>query len=252
MNSPVGRKSTRFKIIFFSLLLAGFIGIQYSWVSYMQKDKLQRFRVGLVSGMNSAVDNLPLANSLGEYTDTTIANMLKRSFISKGFGNLLFEYALAIEDEQLFSSPGFTQKKTDTTNNLVLHYVLRRTGEFQPTNESMTVVVPLWKRIALREMGWIISASVVLTLMIMVIFCSASLFGSGRHQLYEGRDSVVQHMMQQLETPLSTVSLAADALRNDKVKLDPGKVNYYQRVISEENQRMNEQVEKFLRDMNKD
>jgi hypothetical protein len=53
-------------------------------------------------------------------------------------------------------------------------------------------------------------------------------------------------MMQQLETPLSTVSVAAEVLRNVRVMHDLGKMNYYQQIINEENQHMNENVEKFL------
>jgi two-component system phosphate regulon sensor histidine kinase PhoR len=113
----------------------------------------------------------------------------------------------------------------------------------------VTVLVPSWKKKALSEMGWIIVGSVLLTGMIMTIFVCAFMLVTPKQPLYDSRTLVIQHMMQKLEAPLSTVSVAADALRNAKVKLDPRQVNYYQQIITEESRRMNEQVEKFLRDI---
>jgi two-component system phosphate regulon sensor histidine kinase PhoR len=99
-------------------------------------------------------------------------------------------------------------------------------------------------------MIWPIAASVLLTIMIVVIFCYASILGARNQQsYYDIRTKVLKNMLQQLETPLSTMSVAAEALRNARVMQDAGKMNYYQRVINEENKRMNEQVEKFLREI---
>ena len=247
----MGRKSTRLKIVFFGLLLVGFIGIQYSWVRSIEKNKLQQFRSRMIMGLEGVARDQPFASTVRGLADTAISSLLRRSFLSKGLGNVRFEYAIALGDKQL-TSPGFHTKQTDTANNLVLHYVLQRTGQRQAPDELMTVVVPLWKKFALRKMGWTILASVLLTIMISAVFCSASFFAWRKQQtLYDSRSKLIQNMMQQLEAPLSTVSLAADALRNTKVMHDPGKVDYYQQILTQESQRMNEQVERFLNEIRK-
>jgi two-component system, OmpR family, phosphate regulon sensor histidine kinase PhoR len=106
------------------------------------------------------------------------------------------------------------------------------------------------KKMIWKEMVWVIAASVLLTLMIMAIFCYAFIVGERRQQLfYDKRTNALRNMMKQLETPLSTVSVAAEALRNARVMHDSRKINYYQQIITEENQRMNEQVKKFMRDI---
>lgn len=257
----MGRKSTRLKILFFGLLIAAFIGIQYSWVSSMQKDKLQQFRFLMVSGIDVAGEKLQVDASIYDLTDTAIAHLLQQSFLSKGLANLRFEFSLALDDQQL-TSPGFLQEQADTANNLVLHYVLRRTGKMPaqdqapfllalPRDKIVSVVVPSWKKRALGDMGWTIFGSVLLTVMIVAIFICASMIITRRQPLYDSKTMVIQNMMQQMEAPLSSVSVAAEALRNAKVKHDPGKMDYYQQVITEESQRMNEQVEKFLREIKK-
>jgi two-component system phosphate regulon sensor histidine kinase PhoR len=53
-------------------------------------------------------------------------------------------------------------------------------------------------------------------------------------------------MTHELKTPLATISLAIDALTNEKVIHDADKVKLYSSMIKEENKRMNKQVEKIL------
>jgi two-component system phosphate regulon sensor histidine kinase PhoR len=53
-------------------------------------------------------------------------------------------------------------------------------------------------------------------------------------------------MTHEFKTPLATISLAVDALKNDKVKGNEEKTNYFTSIIKEENKRMNKQVETIL------
>ncbi|MEI9807814.1 MAG: HAMP domain-containing sensor histidine kinase [Bacteroidota bacterium] len=49
------------------------------------------------------------------------------------------------------------------------------------------------------------------------------------------------------KTPIATISLAVDAMKNEKVLQDREKITYFSRIIKEENQRMNRQVETILK-----
>ena len=53
-------------------------------------------------------------------------------------------------------------------------------------------------------------------------------------------------MTHEFKTPLATISLAVDALRNEKVAQDRQKSEYFSSIIKEENKRMNKQVETIL------
>jgi len=53
-------------------------------------------------------------------------------------------------------------------------------------------------------------------------------------------------MTHEFKTPLATISLAVDALKNEKVSGDKEKTNYFTGIIKEENKRMNKQVETIL------
>jgi two-component system phosphate regulon sensor histidine kinase PhoR len=54
-------------------------------------------------------------------------------------------------------------------------------------------------------------------------------------------------MTHEFKTPIATISLAVDAMKNEKVIHDTEKITYFSRIIKEENQRMNRQVETILK-----
>jgi two-component system phosphate regulon sensor histidine kinase PhoR len=70
---------------------------------------------------------------------------------------------------------------------------------------------------------------------------SSSLIGTALSLLTEDPQSRTE-----LKTPLDTISLAIDALTNEKVIHDADKIKIYSGMIKEENKRMNKQVEKIL------
>jgi two-component system phosphate regulon sensor histidine kinase PhoR len=53
-------------------------------------------------------------------------------------------------------------------------------------------------------------------------------------------------MTHEFKTPLATISLAIDAIRNEKVQKDIEKMNYFSGIVKEENKRMNKHVETIL------
>lgn len=63
----------------------------------------------------------------------------------------------------------------------------------------------------------------------------------------EIKNDFINNMTHEFKTPIATISLAVDALRNEKVKADPARTDYFNGIIKEENLRMNRQVETILR-----
>ena len=65
-------------------------------------------------------------------------------------------------------------------------------------------------------------------------------------KLSEIKSDFINNMTHEFKTPLATISLAVDALKNEKVVADKEKTAYFTGVIKEENKRMNMQVETIL------
>ena len=175
--------------------------------------------------------------------------MLRQSFSPTGLGRIRFEYSIDSGNNHL-ASHGFTQKIIDDPGNLLLYYELQGNGkEITPHAHArrLTLVIPDWEKYAVKDMIWIIAASCFLTVMIGTIFCCSSILGERRQQLfYDNRTDNIKNLIQRLETPLSTISVAVEALR--KVMHNSEKRNYYQQIISEESERINENVNKILID----
>ena len=243
----MGKISTRFIIVFFSSLLAGFVVTQYSWVQSLQESRLEKFKMHMQTGIHQTVMDLPLKRS-NHLTSSVFEAVLHRNFSINEMGNIPFEFSF-VSDSGHFASRGFNEKLQYDSSSLTLTYLLESNEWKNLPDEMLVVVIPVWKKYALKNMLWIIAALVTLTLMVVVSFIFAFVFIKRRQQsFYKKRDNVIKDMLQQLETPLCTVSVAAESLRNVQVMHDAGKINYYQQVINEENRRMNEQVSKILRD----
>src|ERR1041384_862760 len=65
-------------------------------------------------------------------------------------------------------------------------------------------------------------------------------------KLSEIKSDFINNMTHELKTPLATISLAVDALTNERVISDEEKIRYYSGMIKDENKRMNKQVETIL------
>jgi two-component system phosphate regulon sensor histidine kinase PhoR len=232
------KRSLLLKIVFFGLLLAGFVVMQYSWVQSLKKDKLEEYNTRLLMGIHGAAVTMPL----NKLTEGSISKA-----ISRQLGDIPFEFSIASNGVNV-ASHGFDQKALNDSGNLTFFYLLPTNGKKELSEDQLTVVVS--KKFAYRGMTWIYATSLLLTIMMLATFCCAVVLIERKQQLlYENRTNVIRDMMRQLETPLSTVSIAVEALRDARVMHDSGKINYYQQVINEENQRMNEQVNKMLQDL---
>jgi hypothetical protein len=245
---PMRKRSTRLKIAFFSLLVFGLIFIQYSWLTTLKQRKLEAFKLLVIQSVEDTRAGLPFTRVIRDLTDTLFTDQLRQSFLSKGLGNLRFEYSFSTGATR-HASRGFRAKLTEDAGNLVFYHELDLNVEKLPSANLLTVVIPAYKDIVFKDMGWIVTASVLLTTTVLAIFCLAFMLSERRQEFYENSANTIKNMMQQLETPLTTVSVAAEALHNAQVMHDSAKIRYYQQVIQEENKRMHEQVQKYLGDM---
>ena len=60
------------------------------------------------------------------------------------------------------------------------------------------------------------------------------------------KSDFINNMTHEFKTPIATISVAADSIRNEKVIRQPEKINYFIDMIKKENARMNRQVEDIL------
>jgi two-component system phosphate regulon sensor histidine kinase PhoR len=109
------------------------------------------------------------------------------------------------------------------------------------------VVVPNIRQLALKSLFWRIAISVLFTLIIVAAFYVTVRTMLRQKKLAEIKNDFINNMTHEFKTPIATISLAVDAMRNEKVVQDRDKLGYFSGIIKEENQRMNRQVETILK-----
>src|SRR5690606_19884443 len=100
--------------------------------------------------------------------------------------------------------------------------------------EYLTLIVPNEKTIVLREITWFIVGAVIFTLIIITAFFITLRTLLRQKKLSEIKSDFINNMTHEFKTPLATISLAVDALRNEKVMGDKEKSIYFTNIIKEE------------------
>jgi two-component system phosphate regulon sensor histidine kinase PhoR len=196
-----------------------------------------------------------------KFTKEDISERLRKAFNFRGLKDTKFEFSISANlgpSNLLFQSASgpeihskyFQNEFHDTLNNLRLFYPLQAPagadeGSILP-DEVMVVVVPDIKNIVLGQMRMMIIGGIFFTLVIIAAFYVTVSALLRQKKLSEIKNDFINNMTHEFKTPLATISLAVDALRNEKVVQDRQKSEYFTGIIKEENKRMNKQVETIL------
>jgi two-component system phosphate regulon sensor histidine kinase PhoR len=110
------------------------------------------------------------------------------------------------------------------------------------SDEVLIVVVPKIENIVTKSLVPQMIFSILLMVVIITAFFLTVRTMIRQKKLSEIKNDFINNMTHEFKTPLATISLAVDALKNEKVTSDPQKLGYFSSIIKEENQRMNRQV----------
>lgn len=267
-------------IILISISLLGIIYIQVSWIRTLAlfreeqlKEKLSMI-VDEVGQELEAQRSMPFSNpsplpgmrwpsdGFDIYRQFSIANQftlfeiqekLRKAFIRKGLKDTRFEFAIASSNvfgHYEMKSKHFMEMAADTVHNLrVLYPLIPASGsllESLAPDEVLILVVPDVKSFVFQSLGWMIAGAILFTLIIITAFYLTISTLLRQKKMSEIKSDFINNMTHEFKTPLATISLAVDALKNEKVQHDANKRAYFINIIKEENKRMNKQVETIL------
>ena len=196
------------------------------------------------------------------YTVEDVNEKIRKAFNKVGLNSTHFEFSVSSDLNSadlrtsgvLFHPPELQSKDfikmiADTTNFRIF-YPLQAPENTDASailpDEVLVVVVPSFKDIVIGEMRWMIAGAIFFTLVIISAFYVTVSALLRQKKLSEIKNDFINNMTHEFKTPLATISLAVDALRNEKVVHDRVKSEYFTGIIKEENRRMNKQVETIL------
>ena len=262
-------------LIFLSLL--GLIFFQFLWIKSARDAKDKQVEENIVRAMYIAGEELSQDNNsivpfgkksdllfpgdklqyfkpsvMQRFSKEEITQIIRNAFNQFNLKNYPFEFAIienSISGKQLLSD-NFYNLYADSSNNKVHSIPLSPPSGSSYENlvneELFNVIVPNQKTIIWREMFWFIIGAILFTLIITTAFFITIRTLLKQKKLSEIKSDFINNMTHEFKTPLATISLAVDALKNDKVKGNEEKTNYFTNIIKEENKRMNKQVETIL------
>jgi two-component system, OmpR family, phosphate regulon sensor histidine kinase PhoR len=112
---------------------------------------------------------------------------------------------------------------------------------------QLLVTFPQKKKFLFSELVGITVLSIVFTLIIIIAYSSALNQLIKQRQISEIKTDFINNMTHEFKTPIATINLALDAIKNPKIVADREKTARYLQMIRDENKRMHAQVENVLR-----
>ena len=198
----------------------------------------------------------PLISQRFSYQE--ISDLLRKAFVYRGLKDTKFEFSIFSNNSFSTSissntyelkSPHYFPAFIDSIHNrgMILPLVSNITelSGSEPF-ETLSIVIPDYKAVIMKQMRWMIFGVIFFTLIIVSAFYFTVRTLLVQKKLSEIKNDFINNMTHEFKTPLATISLAVDAMRNEKVVHDTEKSAYFSGIIKEENKRMNKQVETIL------
>ena len=170
-------------------------------------------------------------------------SLLQVELTNKGIA-LDYEYGVLYENSEEFV---FARIDSD-------HYNLRQSdlraslfpNDVVGTSSQILVHFPDQERFLMRKMGATLASSILLILIIVFCFAYAITTIIRQKKLSEVKNDFINNMTHEFKTPISTVSLACEALQDEDISQNEKIRERYLNIIKVENKRLAVQVEKVL------
>jgi len=192
------------------------------------------------------------------FTTAELSEKIRLAFKRVELGKMRFEFVLANLDPRTNlmgkierQSDNFAVEYNDTINNYSKGYFLitpsGSAAENLATDETLIVVGLDYKSFAFQSLRLRIITAVLFIIIIVTAFYLTVRTMLRQKKLGDIKNDFINNMTHEFKTPIATISLAVDAMKNEKVLQDREKISYFSGIIKEENQRMNRQVETILK-----
>ena len=118
--------------------------------------------------------------------------------------------------------------------------------EFFRNPNYLLLDFPHKKLYIVKSVGWLLLLSILLIGMIIAVFYKTIKMLLNQKKITEVKNDLINNITHEFKTPISTISLACEALNEPELVSDKNDVNKYSSVIKEENGRLKLLVENLL------
>jgi two-component system phosphate regulon sensor histidine kinase PhoR len=176
---------------------------------------------------------------VGRHIDEEQLKKLLREELTDRAIPIIFNYAIYPEDS-------ISHKTYPSSGVLRWYKVNLFPNDIFRKNLLLAVSFPDRNLFIGRATTMLLGLSTVFTLIIFLTFAISIYLIIRQKKISEMKSDFINNMTHEFKTPISTISIAADSISNDKVIKDEDKIRFFAGMIKKENLRMNEQVERIL------
>lgn len=212
----------------------------------------------LPEGAQEQIRELLSKHSLADqFSVEDINRKIEKSFADNGLEGAKFQFAVfsnTSSGDVDMASPEFEKHYELATKDSV-NYTIHNWPLVNLTGDEMMSLVPDERLVlitydmqdfVMQSVGWMIGVAILFTLIIITAFYLTIRTILTQKKLSEMKTDFINNMTHELRTPLATISIAVDTLKNEKIIGNREQLLAIGQVIKAENARMNTQVEQIL------
>jgi len=182
--------------------------------------------------------NIPIYKRVSE---DEVSNLLAQQLDYNGI-NTKFEFAIYDRDLSTKVQSGNFDLNPDSTIGVPVFLDNNNESDYM-----LYVDFPQRRKFLLSSIVGMIALSFLFTTIIVIAYLSAIYQLIKQRQISQIKTDFINNMTHEFKTPIATINLALDSIRNPKIIGDQEKVMRYLKMIKDENKRMHAQVENVLR-----
>ena len=185
--------------------------------------------------------NRPIEQRINQpLLENLLTHELRSNGIELEFDYVIKSYKQGIEKVILKSENYKGNRKSEHQTPLFTNDI----GSQKPN--YLKVSFPRGQRQFIKETGFMVFPTIVLVILIIGIFAYTIIIILRQKKLSMVKNDFINNMTHELKTPISTISLASQMLRDSSVNTAPSTLDRISGVIYEESKRLSNQVEKVL------
>ena len=248
------------------LSFTGIILTQIYWVrqayTFQEKETNDRIVIAMSSVVqdimtinkdNSVVEPVKQVSSnfyVANINDTLhpylLETLLKDAFTSSNLRSD-FEYGIydCFNDSIVFGGKVNFRDEDQTIGEITPADEISFQKKFDKDGHYFGIYYPHKKQMILGNMDFWIFSSLML-IFIVFIFVYAIFIILKQKRLSEVKNDFINNMTHELKTPIATIGISSQMLKQDGIEHDKERIQQYASIISTENQRLKNQVDKVL------
>jgi two-component system, OmpR family, phosphate regulon sensor histidine kinase PhoR len=176
------------------------------------------------------------------FLDSVITNTL----ISEKL-NTRYRYNVLDENKDIVIFPAYTDSYDLSLDTTESYSVRLFPGNIFDEELTLNIAFTAKRRLLFAEMWFTLLVSILLVLFIVAAFYILYRTIVNQKDLSEAKNDFISNMTHEFKTPISTISLACEALNDDSmIQTSPEGVKPFVQMISQENKRLGGLVERIL------